>query len=113
MIRSCVEELNGLANSRNHTLYLNLDEKLKTTFDIQQITQVVNNILTNAIKFTPPQGLITIQSEVREDLIAILIRDTGIGFTNEETQHLFNRFGKIERFGQGFDVISEGSAHHD
>ncbi len=109
VIRSCVEQLEGFANSRDHTINLKLHEELLISFDIKQIVQVVNNIITNAIKFTPPQGRITIQSEIKEDFITISIRDTGIGFTNEETQILFKRFGKIERFGQGFDIITEGS----
>ncbi|MFX0072655.1 MAG: PAS domain S-box protein, partial [Candidatus Hermodarchaeota archaeon] len=97
VIRSCVEELEGFIISRDHALNIKLHEKLLTFFDIKQIAQVVNNIMTNAIKFTPPQGTITIQSEIKEDCITISIRDTGIGFTKEETKRLFKRFGKMDK----------------
>jgi len=41
--------------------------------------------------------------------IFISVKDSGIGFTEEEKGQLFKRFGKIERFGQGYDVVTEGS----
>ncbi|HEC39751.1 hypothetical protein LCGC14_0320640 [marine sediment metagenome] len=70
--------------------------------------QVINNILSNAIKYTEAFGVIEINSRIAEDSIEISIQDSGIGFTEEEKEKLFTQFGKIERFGQGFDVISEG-----
>ncbi|MFX0070824.1 MAG: ATP-binding protein [Candidatus Hermodarchaeota archaeon] len=109
VIRECIEELKGFANSRDHTINLILHDNLINIFDIKQIRQVINNIVTNAIKYTPPKGIITIRSETKEKFITISISDTGIGFIKKEIQHLFKRFGKIERFGQGFDVITEGS----
>ena len=39
----------------------------------------------------------------------ISIKDSGIGFSVEEKQRVFKRFGKIERYGQGYNVVSEGS----
>ena len=41
--------------------------------------------------------------------IDISIRDTGVGLTEEEKPKLFKKFGKIERYGKGLDVDTEGS----
>ena len=41
--------------------------------------------------------------------VIVSIRDNGIGLTKAEQSSLFTQFGKIERFGQGYDIISEGS----
>ncbi|MFX0070123.1 MAG: PAS domain S-box protein [Candidatus Hermodarchaeota archaeon] len=109
VVKSCVSELDGFAKSRDCTIKMVLHDKILTNFDSKQINQVLNNILTNAIKFTPPKGTITIQSKINENFVILSFNDTGIGLTEEEKQQLFIQFGKIERFGQGFDVITEGS----
>ena len=44
-----------------------------------------------------------------DDFILISIHDNGIGITYEEKKRLFSQFGKIERYGQGLDIISDGS----
>jgi signal transduction histidine kinase len=66
-------------------------------------------LLINAIKYTPPNGKILISSEILEEYFLISIQDNGIGFTEEEKSQIFKRFGKIERYGQGWDVGIEGS----
>jgi signal transduction histidine kinase len=47
--------------------------------------------------------------EITDNNANISMKDTGIGLTDEEKSKIFTQFGKIERYGQGFDVISEGS----
>jgi len=109
IIKKCVRELKGFADSRNHTINIMIHDNLETSFEKEEIRQALNNILSNAIKYTPPYGKIDIQSRIGNNFIIVSIKDTGIGFTEEEKEQLFKRFGKIERFGQGFDIISEGS----
>jgi len=109
LIKLCVSELEGLSELRNHTINLDIPDKLICTFEKEQIYNVITNILSNAIMFTPPSGKIEVKSEINNDFIIISIKDNGIGFTEEERSLIFKQFGKIERYGQGYDVISEGS----
>ncbi len=109
LIRTCINDLKGLADLRNHTINLMLHDKLITHFEKKQIRQAFNNILNNAIKYTPPYGKMDIKSQIDKNFIIISIKDSGIGLMEEEKEQLFKQFGKIERFGQGFDVITEGS----
>jgi len=60
--------------------------------------------LINAIKYTPVGGHITIDSKQKDGYYIISINDTGIGLTQKEISQLFTQFGKIERYGQGWDV---------
>ena len=108
-IKLSVRELRGLAKLRNHTVKLNTPDKLITSFEPEQMHQVISNLINNAIKYTPPDGTIEIESEVKDNLIIISIRDNGIGLIKEEKERLFTQFGKIERYGQGLDIISDGS----
>jgi signal transduction histidine kinase len=109
LINLCVNELEGLSELRNHTVNLEISDKLICSIEKEQILNVITNILSNAIKFTPPYGKIEIKSEIKGDFVIISIVDNGIGFLKEEKSQIFKQFGKIERYGQGYDVISEGS----
>ncbi|MFX0020577.1 MAG: PAS domain S-box protein [Promethearchaeota archaeon] len=109
LIKHCINELSGLSKLRNHSIDLKIHDTLVFYFEKEKIHQVLSNILSNAIKFTPPFGRIEIQSKIKDEFVIISIKDDGIGFTEEEKGQIFKQFGKIERFGQGLDVISEGS----
>jgi signal transduction histidine kinase len=78
-------------------------------FEKERLYDVVLNLLSNAIKYTPPNGQITIKSRIQDGSFIVSVKDTGIGLTAEEKDKLFQKFGKIERYGQGLDVVSEGS----
>jgi PAS domain S-box-containing protein len=109
LIRLCVNELKGLSILRNLTINLEIPESLITYFEKEQIHQVVSNLLNNSVKYTPPGGFIEIKSEIKNEFIITSIKDSGIGFSDEEKIRIFKQFGKIERYGQGLDIISEGS----
>ena len=109
LIKFCVKELTGLVKLRNQTITLSLHDELKTKFDKERIYDVLSNLVVNAIKYTPAGGNITIQSEIKNDFIVIAVKDNGIGFTREEKGQVFKQFGKIERYGQGWDVDIEGT----
>jgi len=53
--------------------------------------------------------LIEIKSEFKKNFVIISIKDNGIGFSGKEKERIFKQFGKVERYGQGLDIISEGS----
>ncbi len=109
LVKLCVNELKGFSKLRNHSINVELHEKLRTEFEKEQIHQVISNLLNNAIKYTPPGGLIEIKSDIGDNFIILSIKDNGIGFTEEEKTRIFTQFGKIERYGQGLDIIAEGS----
>jgi PAS domain S-box-containing protein len=109
LIRFCIRDLKGLVETRNHNLILDIDEEMITYFEKERIYEVIINLLSNAIKYTPPNGKIIIRSEVHKGNYVISVQDTGIGLTSDEKDKIFKKFGKIERYGQGLDVVSEGS----
>jgi PAS domain S-box-containing protein len=109
LVKVCVNEIKGFSKLRNHTINLEIQDKMVTQFEKEQIHQVISNLLNNAVKYTPPSGTIEVKSEIRDDFIVISVRDNGIGFTEEEKTRIFKQFGKIERYGQGLDIIAEGS----
>jgi len=109
LIKMCVSELEGMIELRNHTINLEIPDNLICSFEREQIYNVITNIISNAIKYTPYNGKIEVKSEIKDDFVIVSVKDNGIGFSKEERSLIFKQFGKIERYGQGYDVISEGS----
>ncbi|MCU5705294.1 envelope stress sensor histidine kinase HitS [Bacillus wiedmannii] len=76
---------------------LDLDlEKVHITADQESMSQVWINLIHNSIKFTPSGGTITIQLQEHEKFVEIRIRDTGIGISEKQKQHIFERFFKAD-----------------
>jgi signal transduction histidine kinase len=109
LIKFCVKELKGFAELHNQSIDVILPDKLETAFDKERIYEVVSNLLVNAIKYTSPGGKIIIKSIIKDSFYLVSVKDNGIGFTEEEKNKAFEQFGKIERYGQGWDVAIEGT----
>lgn len=76
---------------------LDLDlEKVHITADQESMSQVWINLIHNSIKFTPSGGTITIQLKEYGTLVEVRIRDSGIGISEEQKQHIFERFYKAD-----------------
>ena len=109
LIRFCVDEIHSLSAQREHSINIEIADSIIARFEKEEIHDVITNLLTNAIKYTPPKGWIDIKTEILEDFVIVSIKDNGIGFTEEEKKRIFHQFGKIERYGQGLDLGIDGT----
>jgi len=109
LIRFCVKNLRGLAKTRNHFITLDIHDKIVLSFEKERINEVVTHLIINAIKYTPPYGEIKIQTEKTDEYVIVSVQDNGIGLSEDEKKKLFKQFGKIERYGQGWDIGIEGT----
>jgi PAS domain S-box-containing protein len=109
LIRFVVSDIEVIARKRNQTIFLKIQNNMFTIFEKERIYEVIMNLLVNAINYTPPNGLIEIKSQRKKGFFLISIKDSGIGFTKQEKSKIFKKFGKVERYGQGMDVFSEGT----
>ena len=71
-------------------------ERLEVWYDQNQIQKVLNNILANAMKFTPPGGSVSIRLFATDASAVIEIADTGCGIPEKELDHVFHRFYQAE-----------------
>lgn len=69
--------------------------------DPGRITQVLINLIHNAVKFTPPGGKITVSAYQDGDHIVFFVRDTGVGIAGKDLNRIFERFYKADRARAG------------
>jgi signal transduction histidine kinase len=93
---------NGLAEKAiKQQVNLKLDlllnsEKDKFTADIRRVNQILLNLLTNAIKFTPEGGTVTLRVWIEEENAVFQVEDTGIGIPEEQLSMLFEKFHQLD-----------------
>jgi PAS domain S-box-containing protein len=120
VVASVVESCGPALASSRIELKVDLGSDTWLTADRDQLEQVVLNLVSNAVKFTPPLGRIAIDSETRGAEIAIAVRDTGIGIPADELSHLFTRFFRTARArteeipgtGLGLSIVKDIVARH-
>jgi two-component system sensor histidine kinase/response regulator len=91
IINECVELLRGNAQNKNISININIPEDLKAYFDEVTIHTTFRNIISNAIKFTPNDREISIYTEESEGFVSVIIKDSGIGMTDEVINGIFNK----------------------
>ncbi len=75
--------------------------------DPGRIEQVLRNLLDNAVKYSPREGLVVLRGEVREDEVVISVADQGVGIAPEHLNQLFEKFFRV-RSGLGHHVVGSG-----
>jgi two-component system, sensor histidine kinase and response regulator len=65
--------------------------------DSARIEQVLNNLVVNAIRYTPEHGQIDIGYELQDTALILFVRDTGIGIPADDLEHVFDKFYRVQR----------------
>lgn len=65
--------------------------------DKSRIEQVILNIVSNAVRYTPEGGRIVISAKKAEDKVDIKVEDNGIGVPEEDLPHIFERFYRVDK----------------
>ena len=111
MLQKVVNVINFRVDERRQKFYVNIDKNIPRTLigDDQRLAQVITNLLSNAAKFTPEEGIIHLDANLlsEEDGVCRLridVTDTGIGITDEQKARLFKSFeqadaGTSRKFG--------------
>jgi signal transduction histidine kinase len=63
--------------------------------DEARLSQIMNNLVSNAIKYTPPEGHVSVRAESRDGFVQIAVQDDGMGISPEDQAHVFDRFYRV------------------
>ncbi len=83
--------LSEIAENKSIKLISKLSENTLTWSDVNQIDIVIRNLISNALKFTPENGMVTIEALEKNDLWQVSIRDTGVGMDKITQEKLFQK----------------------
>src|ERR1051326_1466493 len=105
--------------SKKHLIVADLKAAKKITADRDRIRQVLANLVSNAIKYSPGADEIVVTSASTEEIITICVQDFGIGISADVQKKIFNRFFRISDkshafpgLGLGLYIASEIVRHH-
>jgi signal transduction histidine kinase len=99
VVSRAVEMFQGVAEFRNIRLRLGAVCQADLSGSRQHLRQVVNNLIDNAVKYTPAGGEVCVQLESCEEgrCVRLTISDTGIGIAPEDVPRVFDRFFRADR----------------
>lgn len=92
IIEKILEDFKAQARSKKIRLVSNLEPLFPIKLDAQLIKKVLNNLVDNALKYSPAGSEVCIESREVDVWVEISVRDQGIGLTSEEREKLFSRF---------------------
>jgi two-component system, chemotaxis family, CheB/CheR fusion protein len=98
IVTNAIEASRPLIESENHRLTVTLPaEPVYLDADLTRIAQVLQNLLNNAARYTPPGGKIALHAEFDGQQVVIRVTDTGIGIPRDMLSHVFDMFTQVDR----------------
>ena len=98
IVTDAIEASRPLIESQNHQLTVTLPaEPVYLDADLTRLAQVLQNLLNNAARYTPPGGKIALHAEFDGQQVVIRVTDTGIGIPRDMLSHVFDLFTQVDR----------------
>ena len=102
-----------MAQNKNIHIDLEIEEEIFLEIDKNDITRLIDNLISNAIKYNKNQGLLAIKLTQK----ALIVKDTGIGISKEDLKYILQRFRRANKseggFGIGLDIVAQVVASYD
>ncbi len=95
MARDAVRRFDN--QTENHNFEVDFPKDFPIIYgDEKRLTQVFNNLVSNAIKYSPDGGLIRLSGRMQNDYVTVSIRDEGIGIPTYEHHRIFEKFSRLD-----------------
>ena len=96
-LRTHVFSFESMAERKNISLNTHFSGEFEEAyFDQDKLEKIVNNLLSNAFKYTPQGGAVSVNVNLRDKNLSLVISDTGNGMHKEEIDRIFDRFYRVE-----------------
>ncbi len=99
LVKTAVQKMELTAGSKSQQMNVlfHKDDNLPVVADRDKMEQVILNILSNAIKYTPDGGRIDVDAFRKGNTVKVIISDSGIGIPEEEISRVFERFFRVDK----------------
>ena len=94
--RAVAENMRPTAESRGITLYVHAEGDAAMTADPDEIAMLLNNLVSNAVKYNREGGRVDVTVEAAESRVTFSVADTGIGMSPDEVERIFQEFARIK-----------------
>ena len=95
-INEVLSVMRPLANKKSINVSFNSNTEEKATLDYQKFQQILYNLMSNAIKFTPENGTIDIEAKKENCKLIVTVKDSGNGIAKEAQNKIFDKFVQLE-----------------
>jgi two-component system sensor histidine kinase SenX3 len=96
LIKEALDQCRTTADSRKITLYFQESEDDYVQGDHNQLTMALNNLIENAINYSPAGTKVSVSTSVENGIISIAVSDQGIGIPEVEVERIFERFYRVD-----------------
>lgn len=97
VVRTTAESIASLAMEKNITLHQEeVPQPITIKADEKKIERILLNLISNAIKYTPESGTVTIETGMKGRYAYFKVQDTGYGIPEDELPHIFDRFRRVK-----------------
>lgn len=101
LVDASLDMVRGYADEQKVQIELTDIVDAQVLADSDRMVQVLQNLLANAIKFSPPGEVVTISSESEPGFVKVKIADRGAGIAEADVEHIFDRFHQVEQSKSG------------
>lgn len=121
IVEQIVNTNQALAGNKNQQLHLNINNRPSVYADQRKLREVADNLINNAIKFSPKGKDITITVKEKNSKAILEVKDEGPGLTDKDKKQLFHRFSRLnaqptggeESTGLGLSIVKDLVEAHD
>ncbi|MFT6499977.1 MAG: PAS domain S-box-containing protein [Crocinitomicaceae bacterium] len=111
-VEDAIEDMGGMLKSGQQIIH-NHEGITEVCLDKMMLKNIFNNLLSNAVKYSPEGSKVTIETTIKDELFTVVITDQGMGISEEDQKHLFERFFRannaleIQGTGLGLNIIKK------
>ncbi|MEM9951159.1 MAG: ATP-binding protein [Chloroflexota bacterium] len=98
VLKRSISNIRPQADKKQITIELDVDSALPIIHaDPRRLEQIFNNLISNAVKYSNPEGNVKVYSEVKQNMVRIFVKDNGMGIGAEDQTKVFERFYRVRR----------------